>query len=88
MIAREQEQDVHAIEVETVEEELYYTPMGDTPLSKQPYAMPVDPKDADLAPHLKERQSGEPNPNDEVYQQATHHAQSNGRRAISQPDGR
>jgi hypothetical protein len=40
-------------------------PMGDPSLSEQPYAMAVDPKDADLAPHLKERQPGEANPNDE-----------------------
>jgi hypothetical protein len=63
MTADEWEQDAHTIEVETVEEGPYYTPMGDPPLSEQSYAMPVDPKDVDFAPHLKERQPGEPNPN-------------------------
>ena len=57
----------HTIEVETVdeEEESYYMPMGDPPLSEQPYATPIDPDDADLPNHLKERQPSEPNPNDE-----------------------
>jgi hypothetical protein len=67
MTTWEQEQDAHLVEVETVneEEEPYYMPMGDPPLIEQPNAMPVDPKDVDFPNHLKERQPGEPNPNDE-----------------------
>jgi hypothetical protein len=65
MTTWEWEQDVHAVEVETVDKkEPYYMPMGDPPLSEQPYAMPIDPKDMDLPNHLKERQPGEANPDD------------------------